>query len=90
VPQRGSLGIGMLVSALVIMPVGAISMPKLAGDPGLLFPLMGVALLSSVVPYSLELQALKRLPAQVFGILLALEPVVAGIVGWLLLGQKLT
>jgi inner membrane transporter RhtA len=49
----------------------------------------GVALLSSVVPYSLETEALRRLPANVFGVLMSLEPAVAAVAGFLVLGQAL-
>ena len=53
-----------------------------------LMPLaFGMALLASVVPYSLELAAMRRAPKRVFGILLSLEPAVATMAGWLLLGQ---
>jgi inner membrane transporter RhtA len=47
----------------------------------------GMAMLASVVPYSLELAAMRRAPKRVFGILLSLEPAVAMMAGWLLLGQ---
>jgi inner membrane transporter RhtA len=48
-----------------------------------------VALLSSVIPYSLELEALRRLPEAVFGVLMSLDPAVAAVVGFLALGQTL-
>ena len=46
-----------------------------------------MAMLASVVPYSLELAAMRQAPKRVFGILLSLEPAVATMAGWLLLGQ---
>lgn len=49
-----------------------------------------MGLLSSVIPYSLELEALRRMPARVFGILMSLEPAVAALVGVALLGEILT
>ena len=49
----------------------------------------GVALLSSAIPYSLELEALRRMPARVFGILMSLEPAVAALAGFVILGQDL-
>jgi inner membrane transporter RhtA len=48
-----------------------------------------VAIASSVIPYSLEMEALRRLPARVFGILMSLEPAVAALAGLVVLGQTL-
>lgn len=50
---------------------------------------LGVALLSSVVPYSLEMQALRRLPTRVFGVLMSLEPAVATLIGFAVLNEVL-
>lgn len=58
--------------------------------PPLLLLAVGTALLASVLPYSLELSALRRLPRHVFGILLSLEPVIALLAGVLLLSQGIT
>jgi inner membrane transporter RhtA len=51
---------------------------------------VAVALLSSVVPYTLEMVALKRLPARTFGILLSIEPAIAALLGWGYLGERLS
>jgi inner membrane transporter RhtA len=51
---------------------------------------VGVGLLSSVIPYSFELIALRRIPPRVFGILMSLEPAAAAIAGMLVLGEFLT
>ena len=51
---------------------------------------MSIALLSSVVPYSLELVALRSLPERVFGVLLSLEPAAAALAGFVVLGQRLS
>ena len=48
-----------------------------------------MALLSSVLPYSLDLEALRRLPEAVFGVLMSLDPAVAALVGFVVLGQAL-
>lgn len=81
------LAIALVVSTVVVLPAG------LRGD-GVwtaehLLKGLGLALLSSLLPYSLELLALRRLKASVFGILLSLEPAVAALAGLLVLGQRL-
>ena len=48
-----------------------------------------VAMLSSAIPYSLELEALRRLPARVFGVLMSLEPAMAALAGFVVLGEVL-
>jgi inner membrane transporter RhtA len=48
-----------------------------------------VALASSVIPYSLEMESLRRIPARVFGVLMSLEPAVAALAGLVILGQSL-
>jgi inner membrane transporter RhtA len=58
--------------------------------PGLLGLGIGVGLLSSVVPYTLEMEALRRIPPRVFGILMSLEPAVAALVGTIVLGEHLS
>jgi inner membrane transporter RhtA len=51
---------------------------------------LGVALLASALPYSLEMAALRRLSVTVFGVLLSLEPAIAALIGFLGLGETLT
>lgn len=88
VPGQGGLAVAVAVGALVLLPVGAAGAVVTAGRPRLLLFAAGTGLLASVVPYSLELSALRRLPAPVFGVLLSLEPAIAATAGWLLLGQR--
>jgi threonine/homoserine efflux transporter RhtA len=57
--------------------------------PGIVLTGLGIGLLSSIIPYSLEMEALRRIPPRVFGIWMSLEPAVAAMVGLLLLGQEL-
>jgi len=61
-----------------------------AADMQLLLLAAITAVLSSVIPYSFELAALRRLPQRVFGVLLSLEPAFATLAGWLILGQDAT
>ncbi|MBB2891413.1 EamA family transporter [Flexivirga oryzae] len=84
------LAIAMLLASVVVLPLGAFEAgsPLVGGEA--LLKGAGIAVLSSVVPYSLELVALRRLPPNVFGILLSLEPVVAAGAGLLVLGQRLS
>ena len=83
------LAIGMAFGAVFALPFGvtgggtALLRPEVLGA-GLL-----VALMSSVVPYSLELEALRRIPARVFGVLMSLEPAVAALAGLAVLGERL-
>jgi inner membrane transporter RhtA len=88
VPGRGGLAVAMTVGALVLLPFGARGALHVAGRPHLILIAFGTAVLASVVPYTLELAAMRRAPRRVFGILLSLEPAVATLAGWVLLGQR--
>ncbi|WP_145076128.1 EamA family transporter [Sphingobium wenxiniae] len=81
---------GMVIAAAINVPIGAV-----AAGPALLTPwVLGigfvVAVLSSALPYSLEMEAMRRLPAHVFGILLSAAPAVAALAGFVVLGEMLT
>ena len=83
------LALGMAMAGLVALPFGvADGGTALLSTPALLAGL-GVALLSSVVPYSVELEALRRIPPRVFGVLMSLEPAVASLAGLVVLGENL-
>jgi inner membrane transporter RhtA len=85
-PGGSGLAIAMGVGALVTLPAGA-GADLL--EPELLAAGAALALASSVIPYSLELEALRRLPARAFGVLMSLEPAVAALAGLAVLGQAL-
>jgi inner membrane transporter RhtA len=87
VPGRGGLAVAMTAGTLILVPFGARGAVHIAGQPRLIPLALGMAMLASVVPYSLELAAMRRAPTRVLGILLSLEPAVATTAGWLLLGQ---
>ena len=84
--------------AIITMAVAAVVMiaPGIAGGGGALLDLRviavgaAVAVLSSVIPYSFELEALRRLSVGTFGVLMSLEPAVAAAVGLVALGQDLS
>jgi inner membrane transporter RhtA len=88
VPGRGALAVAMAVATLVLTPGGVRGAEHIADRPGLLLVALGTALMASIVPYSLEFAAMRRLPRRAFGILLSLEPAVATFAGWLVLGQR--
>jgi inner membrane transporter RhtA len=88
-PGGTGLALAMAVGALVVLPAGVIEGGSALVDPVLAAGALAVALASSVIPYSLELEALRRLPAAVFGVLMSLEPAVAALAGLVVLGQAL-
>jgi inner membrane transporter RhtA len=74
---------------VALVPVGIIGGGLALLDPWLLLVGFGVAMLSSAIPYSFELEALRKLPARLFGVLMSLEPAVATLIGFLILGERL-
>lgn len=91
-PKLEGLALAMAVATLVILPFGVLDVARhgtAAWDGEVLLKGLGIAVLSSVLPYSLELFALRRLAPAVFGILLSLEPAVAALAGLLVLSQRL-
>lgn len=90
IPGNSGLSIGLLVAGVLLLPVGIPASITVAGAPELLLLAAITAVLSSVIPYTFELAALRRLPQRVFGVLLSLEPAFATLAGWLVLGQDAT
>ena len=83
------LALASLVAALVPLVPGVLSAGSDLLSAEVLAIGAAVALLSSVIPYSLETEALRRIPARVFSVLMSLEPAVAALAGFLVLGQRL-
>lgn len=81
---------GMLAAALFTVPVGVAHAGGALLLPSVLAGGLAVAVLSSALPYSLEMAALKRLPRRVFGILVSAGPAFAALAGWVVLGELLT
>ncbi len=85
-----AVSIGMLVGALAVVPYAAATGGFAHLTAGRFAAGVGVALLSSAIPYTLEMIALKALPARTFGILMSLEPAVAALVGLVFLAEVLS
>lgn len=86
----GGLAIALMVAAIALLPFGVPATITAVGDPTLLLLAALTALLASVIPYTFELAALRRIPQRVFGVLLSLEPAFATLAGFLMLGQLVT
>ena len=88
-PGGMGLVIALCVGTVVLAPVGIAGAGFALLDPKLLLAGFGVAMLSSAIPFSLELEALRKIPARIFGVLMSLEPAMAALVGLVLLGERL-
>ncbi|WP_149824937.1 EamA family transporter [Streptomyces tailanensis] len=89
-PQADGLALAMAVAAVLFLPLGVIESGTRLLDPTTIALGAAVAVLSSVLPYTLELLALRRLPASTFAILMSLEPAIAATAGFLILNQTLS
>jgi inner membrane transporter RhtA len=84
------LALAMSIGTIPLIPIGIADGGSNLLHPGLVAAAFGVAMLSSVVPYSVELEALRRLRPQVFGVLMSLEPAMAALAGLVVIGQDLS
>jgi inner membrane transporter RhtA len=84
------LALAMTIAAIVLLPIGIATAGPALLQPRLLAVGAGVALLASVAPYSLEIEALRRMPTRVYGILVSVQPAIAAVVGWLGLHEDLS
>ncbi|MEU1593800.1 EamA family transporter [Streptomyces sp. NPDC005708] len=89
-PQADGLALAMAVAAVLFVPLGIAESGSKLLVPTTVGLGAAVAMLSSVLPYTLELLALRRLPASTFAVLMSLEPALAATAGFLVLGQSLT
>lgn len=85
----GGLAVAMSIAALLVAPSGLAAGGGELASADVLARGFGVGLLSSAIPYALEIEALRRLPNAVFGVMMSLEPAVAALVGFIALGQGL-
>ena len=81
---------GSLIAAIIFVPLGALQAGEALWHWSLLPLGVAVALLSTALPYSLEMIALTRLPTRTFGTLMSMEPALAAISGMIFLGETLT
>ena len=89
-PGMGGLAVAFAIGAAVNAVPGFSGARIILTTPDLLWPALLTGLLGSLVPYSLEFLALRRLSRPVFGVLMSLEPVFAALVGWIVLSQELS
>ncbi|MBA2507032.1 MAG: EamA family transporter [Thermoleophilaceae bacterium] len=90
--EEGATGLVLAIvfSSVLLLPIGIADGGDALLDPQVLALGAGVAMLSSAIPYSLEFEALRRLPEHIFGVLLSLEPAFAALAGFMVLGQELS
>jgi inner membrane transporter RhtA len=88
-PGGAGLALAMVVASVLLVPVGVADGGSALLEPEVLSLGVAVAILSSAIPYSLELEALRRLPERVFGVLMSLDPAVAALAGYVVLGEGL-
>ena len=89
-PDRDGLTVAMMIGMAIVFIPGVISGGSTLVTPHILLIGAVIGLLSSLIPYSFELEALRRMPARVFGTLMSMEPAVAVFTGFIVLNQKPT
>ena len=85
-----SVALGSLISALLVVPIGFFDRGTTLLSPSILLPGLAVGILSTALPYTLEMYALTRLPARTFGILMSIEPAFGALIGVVYLHEWLT
>jgi inner membrane transporter RhtA len=88
VGSGAGLALATCVAAVALAPVGIAGAGANLLRPEILFGGLAIALLSTAIPYSLELEALKNIPARVFGVLMSLEPAAAALIGFVILSEE--
>ena len=89
-PGSAGLAIAMVISAVIVTPPALIAGGSAIFRPAVLATGAAIGILSSVIPYRLELESLRRIPMRLFGVWMSLEPAVAALIGLGLLGQHLS
>lgn len=88
-PGVDGLAVALAFAAVLAFPFGASQATAVLDDPQLLIAVAAVALMSTIVPYGLELTALRRIPTRVFGVLMSLQPAAATLSGFVILNQRI-
>ncbi len=89
-PGVEGLAWGLLVGTVVLLPIGIATAGSALLSPRLLATGVGVAVLSTALPYACEIAALRTIPVKVFGVMLSVEPMVGVLAGFLILGETLS
>jgi inner membrane transporter RhtA len=82
--------LGTVIGALMIVPIGYAHSGAMLLAPAILPAALGVAVLSSALPYSLEMYAMPRIPTRTFGVLMSLNPALGAVAGLMFLDETLT
>ena len=85
-----TVAIGSLISAVIVVPIGLLDRGHALFSSSVLLPGLAVGVLSTALPYTLEMYALTRLPARTFGILMSIEPAFGALIGFVYLHEWLT
>ncbi|ELY4156331.1 threonine/homoserine exporter RhtA [Cronobacter turicensis] len=85
-----TVAIGSLIAAVVFVPIGVVAAGEALWHWSVLPVGLGIAILSTALPYSLEMTALTRLPTRTFGTLMSMEPALAAFTGMIFLDETLT
>lgn len=85
-----TVAFGSIISAVLVVPIGLFHAGPELFSRRVLLPGLAVAILSTALPYTLEMFALTRMPARTFGVLMSLEPAVGALAGLMLLDERLT
>ena len=88
-PGIGGATMAAVISAVIVAPFGLVQGAGDFLDPAVLAAGAAVGVLSTAIPYTFEIEALRRLPQSVFGVLMSLEPAVAAAIGFVALSQGL-
>lgn len=89
-PKGQAVSLGMITAAVLIIPFGVVEAGTKLLDPSLLLAGLGIGVLASALPYSLEMIALRKLPYKTFGVMLSMEPAIGAIAAAIILNEQLT